>query len=42
VVCSDWLAIDFAVSISFCSEVDAGIGSLQHLHAVADAVEQVV
>jgi len=33
VVCSAWLAIDFAVSTSFESEVDAGVGGLQNLHS---------
>jgi hypothetical protein len=34
------LAIDFAVSTSG-QRGDAGVGGLQNLHAVADAVEQV-
>ena len=41
VLCSTWLAIDLAVSTSFCSEVMTGVGGLQDLHAVADAIEQI-
>jgi hypothetical protein len=36
------LAIDFAVSNQLLQRGDAGVGRLQHLHAVTDAVEQVV
>jgi hypothetical protein len=35
------LAIDLALSTSFCSDVRPVLAACRHLHAVADAVEQV-